>query len=108
MIALCHIVDDFARFEKRLISTMSQKNDEDFAFQIQDISKGKFKLGARIEKNFYEENKSVIDTINQYSSIEMLIYQNYKYNGEYYGDLRFFYEYLENHRMDISKIMNLL
>ena len=108
MIALCHIVDDFARFEKRLISTMSQKNDEDFAFQIQDISKGKFKLGARIEKNFYEENKSVIDTINQYSSIEMLIYQNYKYNGEYYGDLRFFYEYLENHRMDISKILNLL
>ena len=61
MIALCHIVDDFARFEKRLISTMSQKNDEDFAFQIQDISKGKFKLGARID--FFMNISKIIEWI---------------------------------------------
>lgn len=108
MITLCHIVDEFDEFEKRLISVISPKYNRDFVFQLWDISKGKFKVGARKAKRFYEENKSVIDAMNQYSNVPMFINQNYGYTGEPTGDLRFFYEYLVSHKEEIPKIIELL
>ncbi len=108
MIILCHIVDEFDEFEKRLISAISLKYDRNFVSQVWDISQGKFKLGARKAKRFYEENKSVIDTINKYSTIPTFISQNYWLSGEIIGDLRFFYEYLVSHKEEIPKILELL
>lgn len=108
MIVLCHIVDEFDEFEKRLISAISPKYNRDFVFQLWDISKGKFKVGARKAKRFYEENKSVIDAMNQYSNVPMFINQNYGWHGEPTGDLRFFYEYLVSHKEEIPKILELL
>ena len=57
MITLCHIVDEFDEFEKSLIPVISPKYNRDFVFQLWDVSQGKFKLGARKAKRFYEENK---------------------------------------------------
>jgi len=108
MITLCHIVDEFDEFEMKLISVISPKYNRDFVFQLWDISKGKFKVGARKAKKFYEENKLVIDTINQYSNLPTFINQNYGLHGETTGDLRFFYEYLVSHKKDIPKILLLL
>lgn len=108
MITLCHIVDEFDEFEKRLIPAISPKYNRDFVFQVWDVSQGKFKLGARKAKRFYEENKSVIDAMNQYSNVPMFINQNYGWHGEIIGDLRFFYEYLVSHKEDIPKILELL
>lgn len=108
MITLCHIVDEFDELEKRLIPAISPKYNRDFVFQVWDVSRGKFKLGARKAKRFYEENKSVIDAMNQYSNVPMFINQNYGWHGEITGDLRFFYEYLVSHKEDIPKILELL
>lgn len=108
MITLCHIVDEFDEFEKRLIPAISPKYNRDFVFQVWDISQGKFKLGARKAKRFYEENKSVIDAMNKYSNVPMFINQNYGWHGEPTGDLRFFYEYLVSHKEEIPKILELL
>ncbi len=108
MIALCHIVDEFDEFEKRLIPAISPKYNRDFIFQLWDVSKGNFKLGAIKAKKFYEENKSVIDTINQYSDVPTFINQNYGFHGDYTGDLRFFHDYLLSHKGEIPKILELL
>lgn len=111
MIALCHIVDEFDEFEKRLIPAISSKYNRNFVFQICDISQGKFKLGARKAKRFYDENKSVVDAISKYSSLQMFINKNYGcygYYGKVTGDLRFFYEYLVSHKKDILNILKLL
>ena len=108
MIVLCHIVDKFDEFEKRLILAISSKYNRNFIFQVWDISRGKFKLCARKVKKFYKENKSVIDVINQYSNIPIFISLNYGWNGEPTGDLRFFYEYLVSHKEEIPKILELL
>lgn len=108
MITLCHIVDEFDEFEKRLIPAISPKYNRNFVFQVWDVSRGKFKLFARKAKRFYEENKSVIDAMNQYSNVPTFINLNYGWHGELTGDLRFFYEYLVSHKVEIPKILELL
>ena len=108
MITLCHIVNEFDEFEKRLIPAISPKYNRNFVFQLWYISRGKFKLGARKAKRFYKENKSVIDAMNQYSSVSMFINQNYGWFGEPIVDLRFFYEYLVSHKREIPKMLELL
>jgi len=90
IITLCHIIDDFEEFEKKLLPVISPKYNRDFVFQLWGISKGKFKLGARKAKKFYIENKSVIDTINKYSNVPTFINLNYDYYGEPNGSLHFF------------------
>jgi hypothetical protein len=54
MITLCHIIDEFDEFEKRLIPAISPKYNRNFISQIWSISTGKFKLGAKKAKKFYE------------------------------------------------------
>lgn len=108
MITLCHIVDEFDEFEKRLIPAISPKYNRDFIFKVWDVSRGKFKLFAGKAKRFYEENKSVIDAMNQYSNVPTFINLNYGYYGTTTGHLRFFYEYLVSHKEEIPKILELL
>jgi len=107
MIALCHIVDEFDSFEKKLISVIYSNNNRDFVYQLWEISYGTYKLGAREANRFYEENKLVIDVINKYSNVFMFINRNYRWYGESKGDLRFFYEYLVSHKDEIPQILEL-
>lgn len=108
IIALCHIIDDFEEFEKRLIPIISSKYNKDFALQLWDISKGKSKLGARKAKKFYSENKSIIDTINKYSNITGFINYNYRCYGTQKGDIQFFYEYILKHKEELKQILAVL
>ncbi len=108
IIALCHIIDDFEEFEKRLMPMISANYNRNFVFQLLDISKGKFKLGARKAKQFYNENKAVIDTINKYSNITMFINDNYSWYGVPNGSLRFFYKYISDHKDKIGQILEVL
>jgi len=108
IIALCHIIDEFEEFEKRLIPVISQKYNRDFVFQLWDISKGKFKLGARKAKKFYSENKEIIDTINKYSNITRFINDNYGWYGEPEGNLQFFYQYISSHKEEMEQILAVL
>lgn len=108
LIALCHIIDDFEEFEKRLIPMISPKYNRDFVCQLLDISEGKFRLGARKAKKFYKENKSIIDSINKYSNISSFINNHYDFHGEPYGNLQFFYEYISSHKEEKDKILAIL
>ena len=108
IIALCHIIDDFEEFEKKLIPMISPKYNRDFVFQLWDISRGKFKIGARKAKKFYSANKEIIDTINQYTNITRFICDNYSYHGKPNGDLEFFYKYISIHKEEIKSILAIL
>ena len=108
IIALCHIIDDFEEFEKKLIPMISPKYNRDFVFQLWDISRGKFKVGAGKTKKFYNSNKEIIDTINQYTNITRFICDNYGYHGEPNGNLEFFYKYITSHKEEIESILAVL
>ena len=47
------IMMDRLEFEKKLIPMISPKYNRDFVFQLWDISRGKFKVGAGKTKKFY-------------------------------------------------------
>lgn len=104
LIALYHIVDDYEEFEKRLKMAISPKYNRDFTLKLLDISQGKSRAFSKKEKRFYNENKSVIDTINKYSSIDVFIDSIYGW----YGSIQFFYEYFLSHKEDLDRITKLL
>ena len=105
LIVLCRIIDDFKEFEKRLIPMITPKYNIDFVLQLYEVSIGKFKIGAWKAKRFYEENKSVIDTINKCSSISSFIFEMYFKPNE---DFQFFYEYISNHKEEMEQILAVL
>ena len=102
MIAFCHIINEFEEFRKNL-SSINTKNYESFVQQLYEVSTGNFKIGAKKAKKFYNENKSVIDTINKYSQInEFLIELDVKY------ETSIVYKYIMNNKSKIIKILGVL
>ena len=94
-----------------MIYTISNRQyifDRKSIFQLEDISNGKFILGAKKAKRFYKENKSVIDKINQFSNIRVFINSNYAPHSTCYESLEFFYKYILKHKKDINKILDVL
>ena len=102
MIAFCHIINEFEKFRKNL-SSINAKNYESFVQQLYEVSTGNFKIGAKKAKKFYNENKSVIDTINKYSQInEFLIELDVKY------ETSIVYKYIMNNKSKTIKIIGVL
>ena len=102
MIAFCHIINEFEKFRKNL-SSINAKNYESFVQQLYEVSTGNFKIGTKKAKKFYNENKSVIDTINKYSQInEFLIELDVKY------ETSIVYKYIMNNKSKIIKILGVL
>lgn len=118
LIALCHIIYGFGAFDlfnqklRRLISSKNAYSVFEFAKNLQQLVKGEFGFYSRKIKQFYEENKEVIDIINEYSYIVHFICQNYNDQGEFgkesYYNLDFFYQYILNNRGNLNQILSLL
>ena len=109
IITLCHLINEYDEFEKRLLAYISPKYNRDFVAQLYDITvEGKFKLGAKKAKKFYSENKEIIDTINKYSNVMMFISQNYGWHGEPDESFQVIYKYISNHKEEIDKMLDVL
>ena len=108
LIALYHIMDDFEEFERKLKPLISTKYNRDFVYNLWKISRGKFTFGAFKARKFYKENKTIIDTIGEYSDISSFINRHYDWQGNQIGNLHFFYQYLIEHKNEIDKILALL
>ncbi len=105
LIALCNILDEYEEFKKNLVDlpTKFDSNDID---KLNKISNGKFVLGAKKIKEFYHQNKNVIDKINSYSSIiDFLCTENLDFEE---SDLNSFYKYILTHRDELDKILSIL
>ena len=107
-IALCHIIDDFKEFERRLLPLISPKYNRDFVYQLWHISKGDFCLCARKAKRFYRENKRVIDTISEYSNIATFINGSYDWYGNPVPELQLIYNYILKHKSELDHILTIL
>lgn len=112
LIALCHILDEYNGFNKKLIQFISTKYNRNLVNCLQKQIKGKryLSFSSRKIKNFYNKNKKVIDIFNQYSDISGFIYDNYDYKGSINDghDLNFFYQYILNNREHLEQILSLL
>lgn len=112
LIALCHILNDYDEFTKNLtrLIKVKHKDNTDIVYNLYKISKGQVVIGSKKVKKFYQNNKSVIDTINKFSSISEFITHNY----DWHGNLRekpgvdFFYKYITSHQKDLERILSLL
>lgn len=109
IITLCHLINEYDEFEKRLLAYISPKYNRDFVAQLYDITvERKFKLGAKKAKKFYSENKEIIDTINKYSNVMIFINQNYGFHGESNENFQVIYKYISSHKEEIDKMLVVL
>ena len=108
LIILCHIIDDFEEFDEKLRKVISPKYNRDFVFKLWDVSKGKKCIGATKVKEFYKENKIILDKMNEYSNIPTFINCNYDYYGNPNVNLKYFYEYISTRKRQIPKIISVL
>lgn len=105
-IALCHVLDEFEQFEENLKLFIPQAS-HDFLIKLFNISKGQKYLGSGKTKKFYNENKEIIDKINEYSNITEFIGGIYT-SDVCTGSLDFLYGYLLVNRENIDKIISTL
>lgn len=110
LIALCHILNDYDEFTQNLTRLIKGKNNRDIVYNLYRISKGQVVIGSKKVKRFYENNKSVIDTINKFSSISEFITYNYDCRGNLREEpgVDFFYKYITCHQNDLETILSLL
>lgn len=105
VIALCHILDEFEEVNYKFLDFAS-KFGRDGVSYLWSISNGKFVLGKSKIHQFYQENKDVIDRINKYSSIMLFINRNYM--GMNASRIFNMYEYIEENRNELDRILAFL
>lgn len=110
MIALCHVFDDYDIFNTRLLEFISSKCNRNDVYNLYRVSHSETVIGAKKAKKFYRENKSVIDEINQYTSISDFINSNYYVDGSLRENscLDFLCQYLNLHKDEMPNILLVL
>lgn len=111
LITLCHILDKYEEFHNNLVKFFPYGYNYEVPTKLYKISKGKTVFGATKLKKFYQENKEVIDTINERTDIERFIRYNYlSWNKklEINENLGYFYLYLLNNRGQLDQILSVL
>ncbi|MEE3342802.1 MAG: hypothetical protein VZS44_01780 [Bacilli bacterium] len=112
LIALTNIIDKYKDFNNNvLIFIRSVKNNRELITKLDKISKKETCLIDMGAKKFYTRNRTVIDTINKYTSIHDFICSNYDYHGnstDNYDKLNYYYEYLLKNKENIEQIKKIL
>lgn len=112
LITLCHILDNYEEFNNNLIKLNPCKYSPSELHKLYRISKGERVFGAKKLKKFYQENKAVIDTINEHERISSFITSNYSgWNQQITKEkehLRFFYQYLLKNKEQLEQIISVL
>lgn len=108
LLALCHILDEYTTFNKKIEKEINPQNNRKFILKIWEISQGELVFQSKKEKQFYKENKEIIDTINKYSNIYRFINYNYDNHGKPDEKLTYFFNYFSKNRNNINKIVEVL
>lgn len=110
LIALSKVLDDFKEFNERVRDLVSIGYNRKVIYKLEQISKGEESFNFDKIRQFYNDNKTVIDVINEYSSIYSFICSNYDVNGNvmYNDSLNFFYSYMQENRDGIDSIVSVL
>ncbi len=106
LIALCHILNGYETFKKRLDKAMNYKYNFNFIKKLEEISLGKSSSKLSKAAKFYQENKDIINAINKYYSLHIFI--GLLYSVSCNNLINYFYNYLLEHKKDLSKILEIL
>lgn len=110
LIALSKVLDNFEDFNEKVRNLVSIVCNREVIYKLGQVSNGVDCFNSDKIKDFYNENKSIIDVINEYSSIYSFIWSNYDVNGNvmYNDSLNFFYRYMQENRDSIDSIVSVL
>lgn len=110
LIALSKVLDNFEDFNEKVRNLVSIVCNREVIYKLGQVSNGVDCFNSDKIKDFYNENKSIIDVINEYSSIYSFICSNYDVNGNvmYNDSLNFFYRYMQENRDSIDSIVSVL
>ena len=106
LIALSKVLDNFEDFNEKVRNLVSIVCNREVIYKLGQVSNGVDCFNSDKIKDFYNENKSIIDVINEYS----FICSNYDVNGNvmYNDSLNFFYSYMQENRDGIDSIVSVL
>lgn len=106
VIALCYIKDDFDDFKENLTNFIKNndcsKKEVKLIQKLGELSHGKKIINKRV-RNFYKENKKVIDKINEYTNIRSFI-ANYL-NPYYNEQINYIHRYIRINNAKINLIL---
>ncbi len=111
-IALCHIIDGYEDFIKDAKNLRNEKSFNSYFLEdLKKISLAKNAFVRRNVKRFYEKHKRIIDTINEYSRIDVFLFETL-YDRVDKGSaeelMHTLYEYLLKNDGDMEQILNVL
>ncbi len=113
IIALCHILDIYHVFRKNLVEFMDSKSNKTNLNNLNKLGKlvnGKSLGVPKKVKTFYQDNRSIIDLINNYNNINNFISYNYDLHGNIKTDscLELVYYHLLANQDQLHEILAVL
>lgn len=108
LLTLVVILAQFEKFNDDIIDLL--KNSKDYSFnKIQKLKNNGNVIGSKKLKEFYSNNKDIINVVNGYSNIGYFIDCNYDVNkGEIKDDFRRLYNYLLDNNGKLKSIADLV
>lgn len=108
VIALCYILDGFEAFSEDIKRFLDNDKYNDLNI-LSNLANGKNVLStikAKMVKKFYDDNKPMIDIINNFSGIKNFINRNFIVG--YQQRIMIMYNYILKNRSQLSKIIAVL
>lgn len=107
IMTLCYIIDSYEEFNNNLLKIFPGRDNFNNILNISKLAYRENVFGAKKVKNFYKENKEVIDTINNTSGIFSFLCDITDNNGNI-KNIDSLYNYLKEHKEEIDKILLVL
>lgn len=107
IIALCHIINEYEEFSDKIKTTIPNINHKFFQ-DLRKLITGKGGFVSSKIKSFYNNNKDVIDTINNYTDVIDFIGINYKGGRIASEEFYLIRDYILKNKSQIDKILAVL
>lgn len=104
VLAMSYILEDYKKFGDIILEAQKKTKNRDFSYDLLRVSQGKTIIGGSAAKKVYNENKGIIDTINEHGYISNFIMCNYCWGNEYDAIADYFYNYLIANKENIEEI----
>ena len=109
LLTIAVILDEFEDFSKNVIDLLKESKNIRFFYTLNKVIKGETVLGAKKIKDFYINNRVIVDVVNGYSDIHYFIAYNFDmYNKTLNEGTNNIYHYLLNNKDKIKNIIDSL
>ena len=108
LLALIVIIDEFEEFNNNFIELINNTANLNF-YKLKKIMNDEKVFGNKELKEFYINNKEIINVINSYSNIYDFVAYNYDFTNKKIKDSFYqLYIYLKNNKSKLNKVIDLV